>query len=163
MVFWRGREINVYSKINKEESIVKLVKDILGTKGTDIYSVRPEDSVFDALKMMSDKKVGALVVMDNSELKGVISERDYARKVFLKGRSSPETSVSEIMSSRVVCATPMQNAEECMALMTDKRVRHLPILEHNQVIGVVSIGDLVKAIISDQQFIIEQLEHYING
>ena len=142
---------------------MKLVKDILGSKGADIYSIRPGDSVFDALTMMSDKGVGALVVMEEDELKGVISERDYARKVFLKGRSSPETSVSEIMSSHVVCATPRQNAEECLALMTDKRVRHLPILDHNRVIGVVSIGDLVKAIISDQQFIIEQLEHYING
>jgi len=142
---------------------VKLVKDILGTKGADIYSVRPGDSVFDALTMMSDKKVGALIVMEDGELKGVISERDYARKVFLMGRSSPQTSVSEIMSSRVVCATPRQKAEECMALMTEKRIRHLPILEHNQVIGVISIGDLVKAIISDQQFIIEQLEHYINA
>ncbi len=142
---------------------MKLVKDILGTKGADIYSIRPEDSVFDALTMMSDKKIGALVVMEDGKLKGVISERDYARKVFLKGRSSPQTRVSEIMSSHVVCATPKQSAEECMALMTDKRVRHLPILDHNQIIGVVSIGDLVKAIISDQQFIIEQLEHYING
>jgi CBS domain-containing protein len=142
---------------------VKLVKDILGEKGADIYSIGPGDTVFDALTMMSDKRVGALVVMEEGELKGVISERDYARKVFLKGRSSPDTSVSEIMSDRVVCATMQQSAEECMALMTDKRVRHLPILDQNQVIGVVSIGDLVKAIISDQQFIIEQLEHYING
>ena len=142
---------------------MKLVKDILGEKGADIYSIRPGDTVFDALTMMSDKRVGALVVMAEGELKGVISERDYARKVFLKGRSSPDTSVSEIMSDRVVCATTQQSAEECMALMTDKRVRHLPILDQNQVIGVVSIGDLVKAIISDQQFIIEQLEHYING
>ena len=142
---------------------MKLVKDILGEKGADIYSIRPGDTVFDALTMMSDKRVGALVVMEEGELKGVISERDYARKVFLKGRSSPDTSVSEIMSDRVVCATMQQSAEECMALMTDKRVRHLPILDQNQVIGVVSIGDLVKAIISDQQFIIEQLEHYING
>ena len=142
---------------------MKLVKDVLGEKGADIYSIRPGDTVFDALTMMSDKRVGALVVMEEGELKGVISERDYARKVFLKGRSSPDTSVSEIMSDRVVCATMQQSAEECMALMTDKRVRHLPILDQNQVIGVVSIGDLVKAIISDQQFIIEQLEHYING
>ena len=142
---------------------MKFVKDILGAKGGDIYSVRPGDTVFDALTMMSEKKVGALVVMEDGELKGVISERDYARKVFLKGRSSPQTSVSDIMSSHVVCATPTQSAEECMALMTDKRVRHLPILEHNRIIGVVSIGDLVKAIISDQQFIIEQLEHYINA
>lgn len=142
---------------------MKLVKDILGEKGADIYSIGPGDTVFDALTMMSDKRVGALVVMEEGELKGVISERDYARKVFLKGRSSPDTSVSEIMSDRVVCATMQQSAEECMALMTDKRVRHLPILDQNQVIGVVSIGDLVKAIISDQQFIIEQLEHYING
>ncbi len=142
---------------------MKLVKDILGEKGADIYSIGPGDTVFDALTMMSDKRVGALVVMEEGELKGVISERDYARKVFLKGRSSPDTSVSEIMSDRVVCATMQQSAEECMALMTDKRVRHLPILDQNQVIGVVSIGDLVKAIISDQRFIIEQLEHYING
>lgn len=141
---------------------MKLVKDILVAKGSEIYSVGPDDSVFAALQMMAEKGVGALAVMQGGDLRGMISERDYARKVFLRGRSSPQTPVSEVMSGHVVCATPEQNAEECMALMTDKRVRHLPILANGRVVGMVSIGDLVKAIISDQKFVIEQLEHYIN-
>lgn len=142
---------------------MKLVKDILVAKGAEIYSVGPDDSVFAALQMMAEKGVGALAVIEDGALRGMISERDYARKVYLQGRSSPATRVGEIMSSRVVCATPEQNAEECMALMTDKRVRHLPILDNDAVVGMVSIGDLVKAIISEQKFIIEQLEHYIKA
>jgi CBS domain-containing protein len=147
---------------NHQEEKMKLVKDILSDKGAAIYSIGPDDSVLAALQVMAEKGVGALAVMEGDALRGMISERDYARKVFLQGRSSPDTRVGEVMSVHVVCATPEQNAEECMALMTDKRVRHLPIVENGQVVGMVSIGDLVKAIISDQKFIIEQLEHYIN-
>jgi CBS domain-containing protein len=120
-------------------------------------------TVYDALKLMAEKNLGAVLVMEGDRLAGILSERDYARKVILHGKSSRDTLVREIMSERVVCVVPEQPAEECMALMTDKRVRHLPVLEGDQVIGVISIGDVVKAIISEQEFMIEQLEHYITG
>lgn len=139
------------------------VRILLDTKGHDILSVGPEDSVFDAIKLMSYHNIGSLLVMENNELVGIMSERDYARKVFLKGRSSPNTKVKDIMSTRVICAVPEQTVEEAMAVMTEKRVRHLPVLVEGEVIGVVSIGDLVNSIIKDQQFIIDQLEHYIAG
>jgi len=112
---------------------------------------------------MSDANIGALIVMDGARLAGIVSERDYARKIILMGRSSPDTPVSAIMSSKVLCATPDQTIEDCMAMMTAKAVRHLPVLDNKQVIGIVSIGDLVKAIIGEQQFVIEQLENYIHG
>ena len=139
------------------------IRSILNSKGSDVMSVSPDTSVFDALQKMSDANVGALLVMDNDRLVGIISERDYARKVILMGRASSETPVSAIMSKQVVCVTPEQTVEECMGMMTAKAVRHLPVLENNQVVGVVSIGDLVKSIIGEQQFVIEQLEHYIHG
>lgn len=122
-----------------------------------------DDSVFDAITKMAEKDVGSLVVMDGDRLVGIITERHYARNVFLKGRSSPDTPVGDIMSRRVVCARPEQSVEECMAVMTERRVRHLPVLEKKRVVGIVSIGDLAKSIISDQTFVIEQLEHYIHG
>jgi CBS domain-containing protein len=112
---------------------------------------------------MADNDVGSLVVTEGEKLVGIITERHYARNVFLKGKSSPETTVGEIMSTHVVCARPEQSVEECMAVMTDKAVRHLPVLERKQLIGIVSIGDLIKNIISDQKFVIEQLEHYITS
>jgi CBS domain-containing protein len=112
---------------------------------------------------MADNDVGSLVVTEGEKLVGIITERHYARNVFLKGKSSPETTVREIMSTHVVCARPEQSVEECMAVMTDKAVRHLPVLERKQLIGIVSIGDLIKNIISDQKFVIEQLEHYITS
>ena len=139
------------------------VRDILRTKGHDVWSIGCDVTVYDALKLMADKNIGAVLVMDAGRLAGILSERDYARKVILHGKTADETSVGEIMTQRVVYVRPEQKTEECMALMTDKRVRHLPVLEDGQVIGVISIGDVVKAIISEQEFIIEQLEHYITG
>ena len=139
------------------------VKEILRTKGPEVWSMAPDATVYDALALMADKNVGAVLVMDANHLVGILSERDYARKVILHGKSSKDTSVREIMTQRVVYVRPEQTTEECMALMTDKRVRHLPVLEDDQVIGVISIGDVVKSIISEQGFIIEQLERYISG
>ena len=139
------------------------VQQLLDKKESKVHSIGPAETVLQCLEKMADKNVGALVVLDGEKLVGIVSERDYARKVYLKGRSSPKTKVEDIMSRRVVCARPEQTVEECMAVMTDKAIRHLPVLDHKQVIGVVSIGDLVKSIISEQKFIIEQLEHYITG
>lgn len=139
------------------------MKQLLDAKGHEILSVRPEDSVFDAIKLMAERNVGSLLVMENNALVGIMSERDYARSVILKGRSSANTKVKDIMSSRVICVAPEQTVEEAMALMTDKRVRHLPVLIEDEVVGVISIGDLVKNIIDGQQFIIDQLERYISG
>ena len=142
---------------------MKRVKDILDVKGREIWSIEPDASVYDAMKLMADKEIGSLMVMEGTKLVGIISERDYARKVILQGRSSRTTQVREIMTSRVVYAQPDQNIEECMALVTEKRVRHLPVIDEGQLVGVISIGDLVKSIISEQKFIIEQLERYIRG
>lgn len=142
---------------------MKRVKDILDVKGREIYSIEPDASVYDAMKLMADKEIGSLVVMEGTKLVGLISERDYARKVILMGRSSKSTQVREIMTTRVVYAQPEQNIEECMALVTEKRVRHLPVIDEGRLVGVISIGDLVKSIISEQKFIIEQLERYIRG
>ena len=142
---------------------MKRVKDILEVKGQAIYSIAPDASVYDAMKQMADKGIGALLVMESEKLVGVISERDYARKVILLGRSSRSTQVKEIMTSHVLYAQPQQNIDECMAIMTEKRVRHLPVVDAGKVIGVISIGDLVKSIITEQKFIIEQLEKYITG
>ena len=139
------------------------VKDTLRSKGPEVWSMAPNSTVYDALKLMADKNVGAVLVMDAGRLVGILSERDYARKVILHGKSSKDTPIREIMTQRVVYVRPEQTAEECMALMTDKRVRHLPVLEDDQVVGVISIGDVVKSIISEQEFIIEQLERYISG
>ncbi len=139
------------------------IKQLLDTKGREVLAIGPDDSVFDAIKKMADNNVGSLAVLDGEHLIGIITERHYARNVFLKGRSSPKTIVKEIMSTRVVCARPEQSVEECMALMTEKAVRHLPVLEHKRVIGIISIGDLVKSVIDDQKFTIEQLEHYITS
>ena len=142
---------------------MKRVKDILAVKGQDVWSIEPDASVYDAMKLMAEKEIGALMVMEGTKLVGLISERDYARKVILQGRASRTTQVKEIMTTRVVYAQPEQNIEECMALMTEKRVRHLPVIDGERLVGVISIGDLVKSIISEQQFIIEQLERYIRG
>lgn len=142
---------------------MKRVRDILTRKGNDVWSISPSASVYDAMKLMADKGIGALLVMEGEKLVGIISERDYARKVILQGRSSRTTSVEKIMTSRVAYAEPGQNIEECMAVMTEKRIRHLPVMEASQVRGVISIGDLVKSIIDEQKFIIEQLERYITS
>ena len=140
------------------------VKELLREKGSDVWSIGPDASVYDAILLMADKNVGALLVLEGERLVGLLSERDYARKVILAGRGSRETRVRDVMTSRVLFADPEETLEECMALMTDKRIRHLPVLDDNEkVLGVVSIGDLVKAVIAEQQVRIEQLEHYITG
>jgi CBS domain-containing protein len=139
------------------------VRDILRGKGNRIWWISPQATVFDALELMAEKNVGALVVLDGKKITGIFSERDYARKVILKGKASKETAVEEIMTSEVISVRPGQSVEECMALMTDKRIRHLPVLEREKLVGLISIGDVVKAIISDKEFIIKQLEKYIMG
>ena len=140
---------------------MKTVRDILEVKGRTVWSIDPASSVFDALGLMAEKEIGALVVLDGAHVAGIISERDYARKVILHGRASPTTLVKEIMTSHVAYTHLDQSIEECMAIMTDKRIRHLPVLQDGRLIGLISIGDLVKAIIADQKFMIEQLERYI--
>ncbi|WP_306590506.1 CBS domain-containing protein [Geothrix sp. 21YS21S-4] len=139
------------------------LKQILDGK-RPLVSVGPDDSVFTALSQLADHDIGALVVLDGNKLVGIFSERDYARKVILKGKTSKDTPVREIMSDQVSCVTPAQTVEECMALMTDKHIRHLPVLGPNQeVLGILSIGDLVKETISEQTFTIEQLVYYIRN
>jgi CBS domain-containing protein len=140
-----------------------LVKDLLEHKGKQIWSVSPDAAVYTALILMAEKRVGALVVMVDERLVGIVSERDYARKVILKGRSSKDTTVREIMTSKVFYVDPTRHIEECMALMTDKGVRHLPVVENDKLTGIISIGDVVKATISEQEFIIDQLEQFITG
>ena len=142
---------------------MKLVSDILDSKGHDLWAVKPDDTVFDSLQLMAEKEIGALLVMEGDRLVGIVTERDYARKVILEGKSSKTSSVAEVMTTRVLCVTPERTIDECMALMTDKRARHLPVLDHKRVIGVISIGDLVKTMISEQQVLIDQLQHYISG
>lgn len=140
---------------------MKTVQEILDEKGREVHTVGPEDSVLDALRLMAKHEVGALPVVEDGRLLGLVSERDYARKVVLLDRRSGTTRVREIMMSPVACVDQSRTVEECMALMTDKRVRHLPVVDAGRLIGLVSIGDLVKAIIDEQQFIISQLEMYI--
>lgn len=142
---------------------MKLVKHLLDDKGRNIISIAPGASVFDAIKLMADKAIGSLVVIQDDELFGIITERDYARKVIIKGRSSESTRVAEIMTTDVLTASSAQSVKECMEIMTERKIRHLPVVEDNRVIGMISIGDLVEAIIADQQEEIEQLEQYISG
>lgn len=142
---------------------MKLVKHLLDAKGHDTLSIGPDASVLDAIKLMAEKGVGALVIMQGDALAGIVTERDYARKVILKDRSSHETPVRDIMTTNVLTAGNDDNVEHCMNLMTDKRVRHLPVVEDGKVVGIISIGDLVKAVIADQKQEIEHLEQYISG
>jgi len=136
---------------------------LIGNKGGQVWSLEPSASVYDAIAMMADKRVGALLVMQQGKLLGIVSERDYARKVILQGRSSHETPVSEIMSSPVVTITPGHTVGECMRLVTEKRIRHLPVIENDRVTGMVSIGDLVNWVVSEQQDTIRHLEAWIAG
>ena len=142
---------------------MKTVKQILREKGGNVLCIQPDALVYEALKLMAESNVGALLVLEQGRLVGIISERDYARKVILKGKSSLQTPVKEIMTERVMFVRPEQTVEECMALVTEKHVRHLPVLVGDQVVGLVSIGDLVKASIDEKNFIIKQLENYITG
>lgn len=142
---------------------MKTVKQVLESKGKQVWSVHPDATVFDALRLMAEKEIGALVVIDEGRIVGVVSERDYARKIILAGKASKDTPVSEIMSRAVLHALPQQTVADCMALMTDKKIRHLPVLDGDQIIGILSIGDLVKTIIAEQEFVIGQLENYIAG
>ena len=139
------------------------IRRLLAQKGGNICSIHPDATVFDAVATMAENDIGSLIVMDGEALIGIITERHYARNVVLKGKTSPATTVQEIMERHVITVGPEQSIEECMALMTDRRVRHLPVIEDKKIIGIVSIGDLVKSIIDGQKFVIDQLEHYISG
>ena len=139
------------------------VGQILETKGHDVHFVRPEQTVADALRMMADRNVGSVLVKEGDRIVGILTERQYAREVFLKGRTSPTTLIRDVMSRDVIYVEPGQTAEACMALMTAKRVRHLPVLRDGELIGIVSIGDLVKSVIADREFDIEQLVLYVGG
>lgn len=142
---------------------MKTVKQILKDKGSSVLAIQPDATVFDALNLMAEKNVGALLVLERGRPVGILSERDYARKVILKGKSSLKTPVRDIMTERVMFVRPEQTVEECMALMTEKHIRHLPVLLGDEVVGIVSIGDLVKASIDERDFMIKQLENYITG
>ena len=139
------------------------VRDILNGKSKEVHSISPDATVYDALKEMSDREIGALIVMKGEKVVGIISERDYARKIILKGKSSKETMVKEVMSSTLINVKPENSVEECMILMTGKHVRHLPVFDKGKFLGIVSIGDVVKSIISKQEMLIEQLSNYISG
>lgn len=141
---------------------MKTIRQLLQAKGGTVHTIAPNARVIEALKLMAEKEIGALVVLDNGKLAGILSERDYARKVILKGKSSHDIPVREIMTEKVVTVEPNQSVEECMALMTSKRVRHLPVTEGERLIGVLSIGDLVKEVIAEQEETIKQLESYIH-
>lgn len=142
---------------------MKLVKHLLDAKGRNIISITPETSVLDAIKLMADKRIGSLVVMNDGELFGIVTERDYARKVILKGRASDTTPVTDIMTPDVKTTSPDATVDSCMQMMTELKCRHLPVVEGGDVVAMISIGDLVQAIIADQKEEIEQLEHYIAG
>jgi CBS domain-containing protein len=139
------------------------IKHLLGQKGQSLWTIGPDATVLEAIAKMAEKNIGSLLVMDDEKLIGIITERDYARNVILKGKTSPTTLVRDIMQRNVIHVRPEQSVELCMALMTEKRVRHLPVLEGTKVIGIVSIGDLLKFIISKKEFDIDQLEHYVQG
>ena len=142
---------------------MKLVKHLLDAKGPEIISITGDASVFEAIKLMADRAVGSLLVLDGDALRGIVTERDYARKVIIKGRASESTEVREIMTVDVITATVDQTVNECMTVMTERRIRHLPVVEDGEVVGMISIGDLVQAIIADQKEEIEHLEQYISG
>ena len=139
------------------------LKILLKGKGHDVWSVHPDDTVLDAIKMLAEKDIGALIVIKDDKPVGIFTERDYARNVYLKGKSSLDTAVRDVMVAPVICVKPDQTVDECMALMTAKRFRHLPIMDGDELVGMVSIGDLVKSVIAEQQFTIEQMEQYIHS
>ena len=142
---------------------MRTLKMLLKGKGHDVWSVHPDDTVLDAIKMLAEKDIGALIVIKDDKPVGIFTERDYARNVYLKGKSSLDTAVRDVMVAPVICVKPDQTVDECMALMTAKRFRHLPIMDGDELVGMVSIGDLVKSVIAEQQFTIEQMEQYIHS
>jgi CBS domain-containing protein len=142
---------------------MRTVREIISYKGNEVYTVSPTTSVFNALQIMAEKNIGALVVAEEGIIGGIISERDYARKVSLLGKDSRDTVVKEIMSSKIIYVDPAVHVDECMAIMIDKRIRHLPVIEEGKLAGLISIGDVVKAVIDEREFVIEQLVHYITG
>jgi CBS domain-containing protein len=142
---------------------VTTVKDVLNQKGRGVYSIPPDASVYEALQVMADKNIASLIVLDDGKLVGIMSERIYAREIILKGRTSFGTLIREVMSTRVLYAQPDQSVQECMAVMAANDLRHLPVLQNDELVGIVSIGDMVKSVIGDQKFSIEQYEHYIHG
>lgn len=139
------------------------VRQILETKGSQVWTITPDKTVFEALRIMGEKEIGALAVVTDGRVTGIISERDYARKVILKGKTSRDTLVLEIMTSPALVTQPQQTVQECMAVMTDHRIRHLPVVDNEKLVGIISLGDLVKSIIDEQQFKIAQLENYIGS
>jgi CBS domain-containing protein len=142
---------------------MRTVQQLLDEKGHDIQSVHPDESVYDAIQKLANANIGSLIVVEDDRPVGIFTERDYARSVVLKGKSSPTTPVRDIMTTRVIFVKPEQTVEDCMAIMTDKHIRHLPVLDEEKLVGMISIGDLVKSIIADQKFTIEQLEQFIQG
>lgn len=142
---------------------MKTVKELLQMKGSAVHSVTPQTKVFDALKLMAEKNIGAVLVLGDGKINGIMTERDYARKVILLGKSSHEITVREIMSDQVLMVPTTQTIEECMGLMTNKRIRHLPVMDGDKLVGLLSIGDLVKEVIADQEQTIKQLESYIHS
>lgn len=143
--------------------VMATIKHVLDKKGRSVHGISQDASVFDALTVMAEHDIGSLIVSENHKLVGIITERHYSREIALKGRTSPQTRVRDIMSRDVVCARLEQSVEECMAVMTARALRHLPVLDQGEIVGIVSIGDMVKSVIEDQKFIIEELEHYIHG
>ena len=136
------------------------VRQMLAGK-TSVYAVKPEDTIYDALRLMADKNIGAVLVLSGDEIKGILSERDYARKVILLGKTSKATPVSEVMTTNVICVELGSTVDQCMALMTEKHIRHLPVVENARLVGIISIGDVVRAVVDEQQFTIKSLERYI--
>ena len=145
------------------QKVTITVQQVLGHKTHRLLTISPDATVFDALTLMAEHDVGSLIVLDDERLAGIFSERDYARQIILLGKSSKETRVRDIMTQKVLCVRPEHTVDQCMALMTEKRVRHLPVVEHKKVVGVISIGDVVRVVISEQKNVIEQLEQYIHS
>ena len=142
---------------------MKTVHEILLNKGNQVWTISPDSTVYDALKLMSEKEIGAVLVCEGDSIKGIMSERDYARKIILQGKLSKETKISEIMSDKVIYVNPDMRTDECMALMINKKIRHLPVLENQKLAGLISIGDVVKAVIDEKEFLIDQLVNYITS
>jgi CBS domain-containing protein len=160
-----GKNVKLRATVSRRQQmeIVDAIREVLKRKGHEVWSITPDSTVYRAIEIMADKRIGALLVLEGDKLAGIVSERDYARKVILKGRSETETQVREIMTTPVIAVDPQQSVDECMRIMTDNRVRHLPVLENDRVVGILSIGDLVNWIIAAQDHTIQQLQDYVSG